>query len=127
MSVANLQLQLMNVCSPNMNAIDIFGYLMRRKGFLGGSEGKESACNTGDPGSIPGSGRDDPLEKGITTFSSIVAWRIPWTEKPEGLQSMGSQSQTRLSDQQFRFHFKKKKVKQKKTNVETFLTHDKLL
>ena len=98
MSVANLQLQLMNVYSPNMNVIDIFGYLMRRKGFLGGSEGKESACNTGDPGSIPGSGRDDPLKKGITTFSSIVAWRIPWTEKPEGLQSMGSQSQTRLSD-----------------------------
>ena len=110
-----------------MNAIDIFGYLMRRKGFLGGSEGKESACNTGDPDSIPGSGRDDPLEKGITTFSMDKRRRIPWTEKPEGLQSMGSQSQTRLSDQQFRFHFKKKKVKQKKTNVETFLTHDKLL
>ena len=34
-------------------------------------------------------GQEDPLEKGMTTHSSIVAWRIPWTEKPGGLQSMG--------------------------------------
>ena len=33
----------------------------------------------------------DPLEKGITTHSSILAWRIPWTEEPGGLQAMGSQ------------------------------------
>ena len=36
-------------------------------------------------------GRDDPLEEGIATLSSILAWRIPWTEEPWGLQSMGSQ------------------------------------
>ena len=36
-------------------------------------------------------GRKDPLEKGITTHSSILAWRIPWTEEPGGLQSMRSQ------------------------------------
>ena len=36
-------------------------------------------------------GREDPLEKGMATHSSILAWRIPWTEKPGGLQSMGSQ------------------------------------
>ena len=36
-------------------------------------------------------GREDPLEKGIATHSSIVAWRIPWTEKPGRLQSIGSQ------------------------------------
>ena len=36
-------------------------------------------------------GREDPLEKEIATHSSILAWRIPWTEKPSGLQSMGSQ------------------------------------
>ena len=41
-------------------------------------------------------GRDDPLEKGLATLSSILAWRIPWTEEPGGLQSMGSQSWTRL-------------------------------
>ena len=93
------------------------------------SAGKESACNAGDPGSIPGSGSslgegidyplqyswaslvawlvnntpamretwvqslgwEDPLEEGMATHSSILAWRIPWTQEPGGLQSMGSQ------------------------------------
>ena len=41
-------------------------------------------------------GQKDPLEKGMVTHSSILAWRIPWTEEPYGLQSMGLQSQTRL-------------------------------
>ena len=36
-------------------------------------------------------GREDPLEKEMTTHSSIFAWRIPWTEEPGGLQSMGLQ------------------------------------
>ena len=36
-------------------------------------------------------GQEDPLEKGMATHSSILAWRIPWTEEPGGLQSMGSQ------------------------------------
>ena len=36
-------------------------------------------------------GREDPLEEGMATHSSILAWRIPWTEEPGGLQSMGSQ------------------------------------
>ena len=36
-------------------------------------------------------GRKDPLEKGIANHSSIIAWRIPWTEEPGGLQSMGLQ------------------------------------
>ena len=36
-------------------------------------------------------GREDPMENGMATHSSILAWRIPWTEKPDGLQSMGSQ------------------------------------
>ena len=39
-------------------------------------------------------GWDDPLEKGMATHSSILAWRIPWTEEPAGLQSVGLQSQT---------------------------------
>ena len=39
-----------------------------------------------------------PLEKGMATHFSILAWRIPWTEEPDGLQSMGSQSRKRLSD-----------------------------
>ena len=36
-------------------------------------------------------GQEDPLEKGMAIHSSILAWRIPWTEEPSGLQSMGSQ------------------------------------
>ena len=36
-------------------------------------------------------GREDPLEKGISTHSSVLAWKIPWIEEPGGLQSMGSQ------------------------------------
>ena len=43
-------------------------------------------------------GQEDPLEKGMATHPSILAWRIPWTEEPGGLQSMRSQSQVRLSD-----------------------------
>ena len=44
-------------------------------------------------------GPEDPLEKGTATHSSILAWRIPWTEEPGGLQSMGvPKSWTRLSD-----------------------------
>ena len=43
-------------------------------------------------------GREDPLEEGMTNHSSILARRIPWTEQPGGLQSMGSQSHTQQSD-----------------------------
>ena len=43
-------------------------------------------------------GGEDPLEKGMAPHSSILAWRIPWTEEPGGLQSIESQSQTGLSD-----------------------------
>ena len=50
----------------------------------GGSDGKESACNAGNPGSVPGSGRS--LGEGNGYHCSILAWRIPWTEEPGGLQ-----------------------------------------
>ena len=42
--------------------------------------------------------REDPLEEGMATHSSILVWRIPWTEEAGGLQSMGLQSQTRLNN-----------------------------
>ena len=64
----------------------LFSFAFR---FPGGSEVKESASNAGDPDLIPGSGRS-PGE-GKANHSSILAWRIPWTEKPGRLQSMGSQ------------------------------------
>ena len=98
-------------------------------GFTVNSAGRESTCNAGDPGLIPGGmipwrrdrlpttvfsgfpgGSDgkrnlpamreswvqslgwvDPLEKEMETHSSILAWKISWTEEPDGLQSTGSQ------------------------------------
>ena len=42
---------------------------------------------------VPSLGQEDPLEKGMATDSSILAWRIQWTEEPGGLYSMGSQNQ----------------------------------
>ena len=70
------------------NKADIFSVL----GFPGGSSGEERACNAGDSGE-PGLslGWDDPLEEEMAAHSSVLAWRIPWTEKPGRLQSIWSQ------------------------------------
>ena len=65
-----------------------FNVSMSILGFPGGSDGKASACNVGDLGSIPA--LENPLEEGMATHSSILAWRSPWAEEPGGLQSMGS-------------------------------------
>ena len=72
-----------------------------RKDFPGVSDGKASAYNAGNLGSIPGSGRSPregngyplqySLEKAMATHSSILAWKIPWMEEPGRLQSMGLQ------------------------------------
>ena len=71
---------------PNKGERDSILDTHRKKGFPGGSDGKESACNAGDLGSIPGSGRSP--EEGMATHSSILAWRMPWTEEPGGLKFM---------------------------------------
>ena len=55
-------------------------------GFPDGSDGKESGCSAEDLGLILGSGRS--LEKGMAIHSSILAWRISWTEEPGKLQSV---------------------------------------
>ena len=68
-------------------------------GFPGDSDGKVSACNAGDR--VWSIGWEDPRRRKwqpTLPFSSTLAWKIPWTEEPGGLQSMGSQSQTQLSD-----------------------------
>ena len=67
-------------------------------GFPRGSDDKESACNAGDPGSSPGSGRF--LEKGTEIHSSILAWTIPWKEEPDGLHTVHvvAKSKTGLKD-----------------------------
>ena len=57
------------------------------RGFRGGSNCKESARNVGDLGFIPGG--EGPLKKGKATHSSILAWKVPWTEEPGRLQFMG--------------------------------------
>ena len=59
--------------------------------FPDGSDGKASAYDVGDPGLIPGSGRSPGGGNG--NHSSILAWKIPWTEEPGRLQSMGSQTE----------------------------------
>ena len=71
-----------------------------QKGFPGGTSGKEPACQCRrhkrcrfDP-----LGWEAPLEEGMATHSSVLAWEVASTEEPGRLQSVGSQSRTRLSD-----------------------------
>ena len=61
-------------------------------GFPGGSVGKESGCDQEmQEAQVQSLGQEDPAEEGMAAHSSILAWRIPWTEEPGGLQSTGSQ------------------------------------
>ena len=71
-------------------------HLYRRHHFCrrhcGGASGKESACRCRRlRDEVQPLSWEDPLEKGMATHSTILAWRAPWTEEPGGLQSMGSQ------------------------------------
>ena len=59
-----------------------------KEGVPGGSDGKECAGSVGDR--VPSLGGEGPLEKGMVTHSSILAWTIPGTEEPGRLQPMGS-------------------------------------
>ena len=52
---------------------------------------KNLFANAGEVRDLGSLGREDPLEEGMATHSNILAWRIPWTEEPGRLQSMGSQ------------------------------------
>ena len=70
---------------PEEYAVIIGPGVCKITSFPGGSDGKESSCNAGDLG------WEDPLEEGRITHSSILACRIPQTEEPDRLQSMGSQ------------------------------------
>ena len=77
---------------------------------------KNPPVNAGDikdVGSIPGSGRS--LEEGITTYSSILACKIPWTEESGMLQSTGSQNRTQLS--QLSTHTQSEVSQKEKTNI----------
>ena len=72
----------MNFTSKN---IDVYSICM---GFPGGSAVKNPPAM--QETQVQSLGREDPLEEDMATHSSILAWRIPWTEEPGGLQSMGS-------------------------------------
>ena len=57
-----------------------------------GASVKEPTCQCGEARLLVCSlGQEDPLEEGMAAHSSVLAWRIPWREEPDGLQSMGSQ------------------------------------
>ena len=60
------------------------------QGFPGGSGSKE-AMQAVQETQVRSPGQEDPLKEEMATHSSIFAWRIPWTQQPTGLQSMGSQ------------------------------------
>ena len=69
--------------------VDFEHNLTSMGGFFGGSDGKNLPAM--QETQVCSLGQEDPLEKGMATHSSILAWRIPWTEEPHGLQSMGSE------------------------------------
>ena len=91
------------------------------------SDGKVSAYNAGHPGSIPD--RKDPLEKEMATHSSILAWKIPWTEATGRLQSMGSQrvGHDWAASLSFFFHFQCRTNDQKQPANRTLKHWDSML
>ena len=77
----------------------VFCFNTYRIGFPGGTVVKNlPAKQEMQETQVQSLGWEDPLEKGMATHSSILAWRIPWTDKPGRLQSMGLQSQIQVSD-----------------------------
>ena len=66
-----------------------FGGFLALRGLPRWLSGKESTCTAG--AAVRSLGWEDPLEKEMAMHSSILAWEIPWTEEPGGLQPMGSQ------------------------------------
>ena len=84
-----LDLQRLSSCGDSVfPMVTILYYCVYQSQLPCGSDGKESTCNAGDPGSIPGSGRS--AGEGNATHSSILPWKIPWMEELGGLQPRGS-------------------------------------
>ena len=82
-----------------MGIIDLISYhliTVWERGFPDGAGGKGPACQCREYNEtwVWSLGQEDPLEKGMTTHSNILAWRIPWKEEPGMLQPMGLQSWT---------------------------------
>ena len=68
-----------------------YGSVWAQGGFSGGPSGKEPVCQCWRQIQIQSLGQEDPLEEDVATYSSLLAWRIPWTEEPGRLQSEGLQ------------------------------------
>ena len=95
-----------------------FTLFLNKNTFPCNSVGKESDCNAGDL--VQSLSQEDPLEEGMTTHSSILAWRIPWTEEPGRLQSMRSQEldmTERLSTHSTHKPYRPKEVNRSLQNV----------
>ena len=75
-------------CKPQNMTICVYIHIYS---FPGGSVVKNLPANAGET-QVRSLGREDPLVKAMATHSSVLAWEIPWTEEPGGLQSMGSQT-----------------------------------
>ena len=82
-------LPLSHIRSNHFGSVEKYIYNELMRGFLSGSNVKNLTAFWEN--SVQSLGGEDSLEKGMASHSSILAWRIPWTEKPDGLQSMGLQ------------------------------------
>ena len=83
----------------------LFCFLTKASGYVNfpcGSDGRASAYNAGDSGSVPG--WEDPLEKEMAPHSSTLAWKIPWTEEPGSYSPWGHQESDTAERLQFHFH-----------------------
>ena len=76
----------------------IIGPCTRTQDFPGGSVVKSLPIQETQETQVLSLGQEEPLEEEMATHSSVFAWRIPWTEEPGGLQSMGSQESDSLSE-----------------------------
>ena len=85
-----IKLQNMAIEKWNHRTLKENGDIMNSLGFCGGSEGKEFACN--GEAWVQSLGWEDPLEKRMATHSSILAWRIPWTEESVKCLLLGKDS-----------------------------------
>ena len=79
--------------------IYLFNQSLLSTTFPSGSDGKESACNAMWETGVQFLGWEDPLEKRMASHSSILAWRIPWTDKPDGYSLWGLRELVKMTEQ----------------------------
>ena len=113
-TVLQVSVCLLGLCSENILSVSDSSFPVTvsfekrtylKRGFPGGASGKEPACNAGEHKTwVRPLGQEDPLEKGMATHSSILAWRIPWTEEPGRPQ--GFKVQRDLATEHTHTHFK---------------------